>query len=303
MQAAANDWRYKFNLITAEETEEWFGCRELSLNDLNDFLCREILKSHFFDQLPEIRKQVEIDAQSVLENFWPQLVLSNDYPQLVIPLIWRLIVKEFNFSPKVAIVDELALAKNEYCQRQQINIDDLPSYLKNSRLLHDSFNYYLTLEAYYRRFCAQLLSDEMAGLLLKSMFKQLIRIVYESVYFSELEHAKEAYLCVTEDGASLDDIAVKAGGRYAKSVQFLDEIPEELRQDLLSAAVGEAIPPRAKNGRDGFSLHRVLRKVEPELENPDVYNRVLQEYVKENLGPLAQANVKWLKWDLNLSHE
>ena len=57
MQDAANALRYDFNLITAQETEEWLQKYEISLDDLNEFLMRKLLKNHFGNRLGELRNQ------------------------------------------------------------------------------------------------------------------------------------------------------------------------------------------------------------------------------------------------------
>ena len=304
LQVAANDLRYHFNLITAEETEEWLGSRELSLNNLNDFLRRKILVSHFADQLDEIRKQIEVGRLPIYKDLWPELLLSDNFPQLITELVWRTLVTDLKLvSSSSADKSEIHTIEEEFCQREGIHAKDLPNYLKLSPFLHDTYDVYLALEVNFRKFSKQLLTAEKANLLLKSLHNHLVRVVYESIYFSDLEHAKEAYLCATEDGLTFPEIASQTGGIYTKSTQFLDEIPETLRRLFLSAAIEEAIPPRTvTQANGGFYIHRVLKKIQPELEAPAVYNRLKQESIKENLAPVAKANVKWLKWDLNLFH-
>ena len=302
LQTEANNLRYRFNLITAEETEEWLHSRELSLSSLNDFLNRDILTTHFSDQLSEIRDQIKIDSQIVLESLWSELILNDGYPHVVTPLIWRLMVDEFKLGEAVTVDDELAVVKKEFCQRESIDIGDLPTYIKSRWLLKNSFSNYLILEARYRKFYTERVPVEMANLLLKSLHHQLVRISYESVSFKDFEHAKEAFLCVTEDGCTLDHIAAQADGDYTKSARFVDAIPEDLRRNLMSAAVEEALPPRHGSEDEKFYIYRVLKKIEPQLDDPVVYSKVQQEYVKEILCPLGQAHVKWLKWALDLSH-
>ena len=302
LQNAANDLRYKFNLITAEETEEWLQTRELSLQDLNDFLSRKILAVDFGDQLAEVRGRIHVKKKHVREDLWPHLVLSNAYPQLVIPLIWRLIVKEFKSPQGISIDKQMGIVEKEFCQRQDIAARDLPVYLESNLLLRDSFRYYMTLEAHYRKFIDRFLTEDKADLLLRSFHNRLIQIEFESVSFVNLERAKEAYFCITEDGVTLKDVAAQAGGAYARSLQSLEEIPEELRRALLSAAIQEAIPPKINKNTEKFTIHRVLKKIAPSLDDLHVCRRLRHEYVKENLASIARDNVKWLKWDLNLSH-
>ena len=302
LQTAANNLRYKFNLITAEETEEWLRTRELSLIHLNDFLTRGILTTYFSDQLAEIRKRDEVDRQTILENLWPELILNKGYAHLVKSLIWRLIVEEYKLGKDVLVDAELATIKKEFCQRKNIALEDINTHKKSVWLLQESFDTFLNLEARYQKFYNQQIPEDMANLALKSLHRHLVRICYESVSFKEFEHAKEAFLCITEDGCSLDYIAAKADGNYTKSVQFLEEIPENLRRRLLSAAVEEAIPPRFATDGESFCIYRVLKKIEPQLSDPIVYSRVQKEYIKDSLAPISQANIKWLLWELDLSH-
>ena len=303
LQSAANALRYRLNLITAEETEEWLRSRELSLNDLNNYLCRMIRRSSFANQFDHIRKQIVPDRSSIFNELWPEFVLSGEYPRLVTPLVWRAVVSELDFLSLSSINDaEFRRVKEAFCQREGISEDDLPGYLKSSVFLQDEFNAYLSLEANFCKYCDQLVTEENANLLLKSFYNHLIRIEYESASFTDLEHAREAYLCVSEDGISLESIACQTGGNYTKSIRFLDEIPEALRRMLLSTAIGEATPPSSGERTGEFYIHRVLKKTEPKMEDPQVYSRLRRESVKENLGPIAQANTKWLKWDLDLLH-
>ena len=303
IQCAANALRYRLNLITAEETEEWLRSRELSLRDLNTFLCRNIFRSYFANELNEIRGQVTLNRADIFNDLWPEFVLSEVFPKLVIPLVWRTIISDLELISTSSINDfEIKKVGDDFCLREGQKIGESPGHLKSCLFLQENFDFYLILEAKFRKYCEQILTQESAELLLKLLHKHLIRIEYESASFVDLEHAREAFLCVTEDGLSLNCIASQTGGSYIKSTQFLDEIPETLRRLLLSAGIEEAIPPRAGEKKDEFYIHRVLKKIEPKIEDPQVVFRLRRECMKENLGPIAKAKITWLKWDVDLLH-
>jgi hypothetical protein len=120
-----------------------------------------------------------------------------------------------------------------------------------------------------------------------------IRFDLETLSFTSETAAREAELCVRDDGASFEAVAESAHVSARREHLFAEELDPATRADLLSARAGEIVGPIAFGG--GFHLFRLHGKTMPTERDPDVRRRgeaaVLHRLVDEE----TRSRIRWLE--------
>ena len=103
--------------------------------------------------------------------------------------------------------------------------------------------------------------------------------------------AREAALCVAEEGMSLAEIAVRAGVPVTERTLSLEEAGPELAQPLLGASAGDVVGPVAIG--DVFVFAAVRDKRVPTLDDPLVQTRVREEVRRRAIDSEIGERIKW----------
>ena len=119
----------------------------------------------------------------------------------------------------------------------------------------------------------------------------LITFDLELASFEAPGVAREAWLCVVEDGETLAAICHRAGGRLERRRRFLDALPDGLRGAVLSARPGDVLPPVATE--NGHVICRVVEKRSPGIDDDDVRKRVETALCERAIDDLIDAHVRW----------
>jgi hypothetical protein len=286
ISAAAEAFRYDHDLITAEETEAWLENRGLTLDDFSEYFCRQYYASVLQDIVAD---EVEyISASSALrELFVAELILSGELERMTSNLIWRLAARcaETDRPP-----DLIALDERTFFERNRIKPAQLANWLE--RLGRDLkwFNEMLEMEAAYRRCCDKLLVPQARQRELVTLRLLLTRFETEFIQLESRDAAKEALFCVREDGMSMEEVA--AEGRYPyEQVNFLfEELPTDSQQALLGVSAGDVLEPVPRG--DGFELWRLIKRVEPEPDDPSVKVRIDQRLLERHFSELVSKYIQ-----------
>jgi hypothetical protein len=141
-----------------------------------------------------------------------------------------------------------------------------------------------------------LLADEVAGAEAVESRVAARALEWLSFETEELElasddAAREARLCVQEDGASLAEVAAAAGGAAAGRTRVFADTPDELRARLVAARPGELVGPVALDGR--HLVARLLAKEQPSAHDPTMVERARAELVAEAVDRHTAGRVTW----------
>jgi hypothetical protein len=118
-----------------------------------------------------------------------------------------------------------------------------------------------------------------------------LRLHYTALEVPQAGMAREAALCVREDGLSLDEVAGRAGVSTIEREAFLEEVDADLSKPLLSAPTGELVGPVAV--KDGFVLLRVNGKVAPMLDDPVIKGLLEEEVPRRAVEREVRNRVRW----------
>jgi hypothetical protein len=258
ISAAAEEFRYQHDLITAEETEAWLANRGLTLDDFSDYFARQYCASAVLEGLcPEEIGYNSADPE-LRELFVAGLILSGELEEMTSKLMWRLAAR---CAGAELTSDAVATEERSFFKRNSITRAELEEWLvPHAR------------------------QRELAALRML-----LTRLETEVIEFESRDAAQEALFCVREDGMSMEEVA--AEGRYPyRRVDFvLEDIATEARQRFLSVSAGDLLGPVAR--ADGFELCRIISKIEPQADDPTVKSRIDQRLLDRHFSEVASRYV------------
>ncbi|HET6886587.1 MAG TPA: hypothetical protein VFH87_01565 [Candidatus Udaeobacter sp.] len=284
---AAEAFRYEHDLITAEETEAWLATRGLTLDDFSDYFTRQYCASTLSEKI--VPEEVEYtSASSELHRlFVTELILSGELDRMTTELIWRLAAR---CAAKDSDPDAIAGEERKFFGRNEIELAQLSNWLK--RLGRDSewFKEMVVMEAAYRQHCDTVLVQQARQRELVTLRLPLTRFETEVIELESRDAAKEALFCVREDGMSMEEVAMEGRYPYRRADFFMEDIPVDAQQRFLSASVGDVLEPVVRG--DGFELCRIVKKIEPQPEDPSVRSRIEQRLLDRHFSELASKHVQ-----------
>ena len=287
ISSAADAFRYEYDLITAEETEAWLATRGLTLDDFSDYFTRQYCASTLSEEI--VPEEVEYTSASseLHQLFVTELILSGELDRMTTELIWRLAAR---CAAKDSDPDAIAGEERKFFDRNEIESAQLSNWLK--RLGRDSewFKEMVVMEAAYRQHCDTVLVPQARQRELVTLRLPLTRFETEVIELESRDAAKEALFSVREDGMSMEEVAMEERYPYRRADFFMEDIPVDAQQRFLSASAGDVLEPIVRG--DGFELCRIVKKIEPQPEDPSVRLRIEQRLLDRHFSELASKYVK-----------
>jgi hypothetical protein len=279
---AAEAFRYEHDLITAEETEAFLANRGLTLDDFTDYFTRR----YWADTLNEKIVPEQIDYITATSEprqvFLAELILCGELDRMTTALMFRLAASR---AEKDSDPDATAAEKRKFFDRNKMEAAQLPNWLE--RLGHDAkwFDEMVAIEAAFRRRCDALLVPKAYQRELLTLRLPLTRFETEVIELESHDAAQEALFCVREDGMSMEEVAIEGRYPYRRVDLLFEDIPADLQPRFLSVSEGDVLEPVARE--DGFQLCRIIKKIEPRLDDPAVGLRIEQRLLDRHFSELA----------------
>lgn len=286
LQSAADQFRYDRNLVTAEETERWLSDRDVDEDDLIGFLERRYWLERFRGTGVTIPGDYAPAPAAAADALWPEVVLSGRLAALAVPLARRVAA-----AASAGIDEPDPDVRRAFFQRTGCAPGGLAAWLERNRCTMDWFRELLSLETVYLRCRSEALSPARCSAALESRRLDLVRIGLRSASFPSERHAREAHLCITDDGEEFADAVRRAGAAVEARTMLLEDAPEPLRGLLLSAAPAEIV--RGTGPRGEPLLVQVLSKTPPGVDDPEVRSRLEPALLSRYFDPLVEADVRW----------
>jgi hypothetical protein len=265
VQELCDAWRYERDLITAEETERWLEARGLTLEEFDEFILRRSNGSAETWNLRDLEGREELRIE---------LLLSGEFDRLALRLSWR-------FAASLE-------APAEPCEEDRRTPRLPPQWGCDERWLDEM----LAVEAAWHRETDALLTPPALQQALATLRLPLTRLEFEALDLESLDAAREAFLCVRDDGLSIAEVAREGGYTHSRVDASLEELSEECQQHFLSAIPGTVLPPLAQG--DGFQLCQLIKKSQPELADARIRTRVEQHLITQHFSELASRHIRWL---------
>ena len=276
ISAAAEEFRYRHDLITAEETEAWLANRGLTFEDFSDYFARQYCMGALDEGFS--LEQIEYTAADpgLRQLFVGELILSGALGDMTTKLMWRLAARCAGKEPSS---EAIAAEKRKFLHRISIEPAQLARWLEALDRDQQWLDETLASEAVYGALCDTLLVPEARQRELMALRLHLTRFEIEVIELESQDAAKEALCCVREDGMSMEEVATEERYPYRRADLFLEDVPVDAQQKYLSVSPGDLLEPMPHG--DGFELCRIIKKVEPRLEDPTVQSRVDQRLLDQ----------------------
>ena len=271
ISAAAEEFRYRHDLITAEETERWLSNRGLTFEDFSDYFARQYSVGAVDESFSSEQIAYTSAPQELRRLFVAELILSGALAEMTNKIMWGLAARCAGKEPKPDVIDA---EKRKFLYRIAIEAAQLTSWLEEMGRDSQWLDEMLAIEAAYGAHCDTLLVPEARQRELMALRLRLTRFEIELIELESHDSAQEALFCVREDGMSLQEVATEGRYPYQRADFLLEDLPANAQQKYLSVSEGDLLEPMARG--DGFEVCRVIRKVEPRLEDPTVKLRIDQ---------------------------
>ena len=282
ISAAAEEFRYNHDLITAEETEAWLANRGLTVDDLSDYFARQYCVGAVREGFSPEDVGYSAAAPELRDLFVAELILSGELENMTTKLTWRLAARCAGEEPTP---EAIAAQERKFLHRLGIQPAKVANCLE--RLGRDSqwLNEMLAIEAAYETLCDRLLVPEARQRELIRLRLHLTRFEIEVIELESRDAAKEALFCVREDGMSMEEVATDGQYPYRRADFLLEDLPPDAQEKYLSASPGDVLGPIPRG--DGFELCRVIKKLEPRLEDSTVKSRIDQRLLDRYFSELT----------------
>ena len=287
VSVAAEEFRYRHDLITAEETETWLANRNLTLDDFSDYFTRRYYAATVGEDVIADEIEYESASSELRQSFLTDLILSGEFGGIATALIWRLAARCEEADPRP---EEISIGERRFFERNKINPVQLPNWLKKIGRDSKWFSEMLSMEAAYDRCCERILIPRARQRELTMLGLLLTRIETEVIELESRDAAQEALCCVREDGMSMKEVADEGGYPYRQAAFVLEDIPADAQQRFICTSPGNILGPIPRG--DGFELCRVISKIEPQPDDPSIQSRIDRRLMEPYFSELASRYVQ-----------
>jgi hypothetical protein len=279
-------FRYEHDLITAEETERWLEQRGLTLEDFSDYVARKYWRTAIEDAKGDDVDLVSADDE-LRDLFTIELIFAGELDRQAKQFMWRLAAHAANPQTDAGAIEA---EKQKFFERVLIKPAKASSWLKDIGRDEQWLNEMCALEAAYRSVCDQLLTPLARQKQLALQRMPLTHFSAEAIQVESLDAAKEALLCMRQDGMEMEEVASEARYPHRRITFRHEDVPPDLQQKFWSVGPGDLLEPIAH--ADGFEIFRITSKTEPDLNDAIVQERIDQRLLEQHFKHLVHEHVE-----------
>jgi hypothetical protein len=269
LDSAAIAFRYKYDLITAEETERWLEDRGVSLAEFSEYFARQYWGRSYSGTVDPPKSRYQTASPEAKDLFLVDLILSGSLDRMAERLSYRVAARAADPSDNKASVDE---ERARFFSAAKIDSADLAHWLAHLGRDEEWLEEILAAEAIYQRRVSQILTEQAFQKELGSMHLNLTCFELETVEVDSRDAAAEVVACVRNDGMEMSEVAEEGRYPFHRSEVLLEDIPSEQQQRFLSVKAGTLLDPIPRG--DAFEVWRVKTRTEPSLQDPVIRARL-----------------------------
>jgi hypothetical protein len=287
---AAADFRYARGLVTAEEMDGWLARWGLAADDWMGWIEGSILRRRWAGDCGARDAGQPMSQADMAAAVWTEGVCSGTLARLASTLAGRAAVAaahetaEQSGEAARAVVDrgQDAVAA-EVAQQGLGEMNPADCRRRLARLAR--------IERGFGEFRVRTVTPRDLHEVIQARQLDWIRVQLRTASFDSEAPAREAALCVREDGETLADVARAAGAPVRATAAFLEELATDLRQRLLGARPQELLGPMRVG--DTFALIEVIEKAPPTSDDPEVRRRAEDTVIRREAEREIERHVRW----------
>lgn len=278
LDQAATAFRYDRDLLTSEETEAWLERHGLDLDSWSDALMREVLRRDRGDRVTaDVLAPADIDDATLIAEG----VCTGAFDRWAGMLAARAAVAHLQDA---ASPDDDG--SGDIVARHAPWLDGLDG-------VDAQLAPIVRALAADRAAVAAAVTAEALAIHVDRARLDWVRVDLERITFPSVDAAREAALCVREDGLTLSEVAIESRLPVVDARTLLDALDPALRDAVLSASPGDTIGPIETPG--GVVVAHVVGKAAASLDDPLVRARAERSVVDTLRERALVSHARWLQ--------
>jgi hypothetical protein len=221
-----------------------------------------------------------------MELLRAEFILSGEFDRVATGMSWRIAAYADRAGPLPLPTEAVDTQLQKFYERVGVTPPTLDEALRGIGRDRSWLDTLLRIEAVYQDCRRTVISDQHRQRALPSLRLGLIRVEFESTTAPNLDAAREAALCLSEEEMTIEELAEECGSEVQRETIFLEDVPEETQQAFMCARIGGVLEPYVCD--EGASVTRVVQRIEPDLSDDEVRTRVddrlLSAYFEELTG-------------------
>ncbi|HEV2799639.1 MAG TPA: hypothetical protein VGW12_04035 [Pyrinomonadaceae bacterium] len=290
VDAAVKEFRYEHDLLTGEEARQWLKRWELSLEDWTNYFRYSLLRHRWTTaELEDLGAQFPVDAKELGRYLKVESICSGRLARWTRKLAGRAAVYEMERAAATGdgcVESPVDFAVPELSEVEEALLGTLSHEVFRARM-EQLWRFEKCYEAVRRR----ALTPEAIESEIDSHFLPWLKFDCRHVSFRDEGAAREAALCVREDGQDLSAVAAEARADMHETIIYLEQAAPELKEDLLGAEVGALVGPFRQ--ADAFTLYLVVDKIVPSAGDAETRRRAEKSVLRVLLEHEINRRVRW----------
>jgi len=285
IETLSTSWRDERDLLTADEAEKWLTERNLTVGGWMEWARREGLRQEWFADLERLTQDYPVAQIAILDSAPLDLLCGRRGRQLA-----------FDLARRVAAAAQLAEQGERFEAEPAPDLAPrilprLPG-IDPARIL-EGLPRLVGLEPAYARFRITASTPERIQRELEIGRLEWVRLDCRVIQFASETLAREAEICLREDGLEIDQVVRDTHASVDEIRFFLGELDPELRPRLLSGRPNELLGPVLFEGTHALFL--ILDKVLPDESSPDLRHEIERRALARAETEEIERRVRWLE--------
>jgi hypothetical protein len=271
LDAAATAFRYDRDLIAAADVNAWLEGTGIPADDWVAYLNRQLLRDQWCDDLDDILDRFSPSARQLFAAAVVEGICSGSFD---------------TFSEALAGRAAFVFENDPEQFRRVCAAREVPAPLAAAVAhLAQTHAHWFSMQPAAEISCRLAMVLLIEGIAANGRLREIVdanrlewmRLELETVSFPIETAAREAILCVREDGLTLYDVAALSRRAVGRKAVALEDIESEHRDRLLAAEPGRVVGPLAVDGH--FEVTALVRRTPATLADPVVAARARQALV------------------------
>jgi len=293
MDSSMKAFRYAHGLLSVEDLEKWLSQWELNTLDWMKYICMSILKGRWAENLSEIMDRFPVTDEEIDLHIKAEGVCSGQLVSFCRKLAVRTSILERQ-KHETVMDASLQNAEDEskgFLKQFKANLKKNCQMPFSSESSQRKLEILAEMEVCFYHFCRHAFTPEAITEQIRCHGFDWIRIDCQRISFSDLEIAREALLCVKEDGEALTDVAERIKKRVYEDRFYMDQLDSSLHSHFLYARKGELIGPVELSGEP--TLFLICDKRMPSDADSYIQQRAQDKILENTIDHEIQNRIRW----------